>query len=72
MAAMPIKNLLQNRWADFRDTCYVALGTPAHHSLQNDDPGIALTYFTARSNLETQAFTWERAKTMDILETIAA
>ena len=25
----------------------------------------------ARSILETQAFTWEKAKTMDILETIA-
>ena len=39
MAAMPIyvkilKNLLlQHRWADFHETCYVALGTPAHHSL---------------------------------------
>ena len=39
MAAMPIygkkpfKNLLlQNRWADFHETWYVASGTPAHHS----------------------------------------
>ena len=30
----PFKNLLlQNRRADFHETCYVALGTPAHHSL---------------------------------------
>ena len=39
MAAMPIygknpsKNLLQNGLADFHETSYVALGTPAHHSL---------------------------------------
>ena len=39
MAAMPIYGktlqnlLLQNRWADFHETWYVALGTPAHHSL---------------------------------------
>ena len=29
----PFKNLLQNRWADFHETWYVASGTPAHHSL---------------------------------------
>ena len=38
MAAMPIygknlKNLLQNRRADFHETWYVASGTPVHHSL---------------------------------------
>ena len=60
MAAMPIygikpfKNLLlQNRRADFHETWYVALGTSAHHSLFNDDPGVTLTYFTARSNFVT-------------------
>ena len=50
----PFKNLLlQNRRADFHETWYVASGTPAHHSLLNDDPGVTLTYFTARSNLVT-------------------
>ena len=50
----PFKNLLlQNRRADFQETWYVASGTPAHHSYINDDPGVTLTYFTARSNLET-------------------
>ena len=50
----PFKNLLlQNRQADFHETWYVASGTPAHHSLFNDDPGVTLTYFTARSNLVT-------------------
>ena len=60
MAATPIytlktlKNLLlQNRRADFHETWYVASGTPAHHSCINDDPGVTLTYFPARSNLET-------------------
>ena len=38
----------------------------------NDDPGVTLTYFTARSNLVTYAFLWEKAKTVDFSETIAA
>ena len=38
----------------------------------NDDPVMSLTYFTAREILETWAFTWEKAKTMDIMETFAA
>ena len=39
MATTPIydknssKNLLQNRRADFQETWYIAMGTPAHHSL---------------------------------------
>ena len=31
-----------------------------------------MTYFTARSNLVTKAFLWEKVKTVDFLETIAA
>ena len=31
----------------------------------NDDPGLTLTYFTARSNLVPYAFIWETVKTMD-------
>ena len=31
----------------------------------NDDPGVTLTYFTARSNLVTKAFLWEKVKTVD-------
>ena len=38
----------------------------------NDDPGVTLTYFKARSNLVTQAFLWEKVKTVDFSETIAA
>ena len=36
----------------------------------NDDPGLTLTYFTARSNLVPCAFVWETSKTMDFSETI--
>ena len=36
----------------------------------NDDPGLTLTYFTARSNLVSYAFVWEKGKTMDFSETI--
>ena len=36
----------------------------------NDDPGLTLTYFTARSNLVPYAFVWEKGKTMDVSETI--
>ena len=36
----------------------------------NDDPGLTLTYFTARSDLVPYAFIWEKGKTMDFSETI--
>ena len=36
----------------------------------NDDPWLTLTYFTARSNLVSFAFVWEKGKTMDFSETI--
>ena len=36
----------------------------------NDDPGLTLTYFTARSNLVPYAFVYEKGKTMDFSETI--
>ena len=38
----------------------------------NDVPRVTLTYFTARSNLVTYAFLWEKVKTVDFSETIAA
>ena len=37
-----------------------------------DDPWVTLTYFTARSNLVTYAFLYEKVKTVDFSETIAA
>ena len=36
----------------------------------NDDPGLTLTYFMARSNLVPYAFIWEKVKTMFFSETI--
>ena len=36
----------------------------------NDDPGLIMTYFTARSNLVPYVFVWEKGKTMDFTETI--
>ena len=36
----------------------------------NNDPGLTLTYFTARSYLVPYAFVWEKGKTMDVSETI--
>ena len=36
----------------------------------NDDPGLTLTYFMARSNLVPYAFVLEKGKTMDISETV--
>ena len=38
----------------------------------NDDPGLTWTYFTARSNLVTKAFLYEKVKTVDFSETIVA
>ena len=38
----------------------------------NNEPGVTLTYFTTRSNLVTYAFLWEKVKTVDFSETIAA
>ena len=38
----------------------------------NDDLRVTLTYFTARSNLVTLAFLWEKVKTVDFSETTAA
>ena len=76
MAATPIdgkktfKNLLRYRHAAYHETWYVASGTPAHHSLFKRL--LTLTYFTARSNLVTWAFLWEKVKTVDFSETIAA
>ena len=38
----------------------------------NDDPRVILTNFTARSNLVTWTFLWEKVKTVEFSETIAA
>ena len=38
----------------------------------NDDPGMTLTYFTARSNLVPYAFVWEKGKTVDFQELLSS
>ena len=41
-----------------------------HQVCSNDDHGLILTHFTARSNLFPYAFVWEKGKTMHFSETI--
>ena len=41
-----------------------------YQSCSIDDPGLTLTYFTARSNLVPYAFVWEKGKTMDFSDKI--
>ena len=76
MATMPIygKNSLK---FFFSETCRLnstKLGM-LHPGLQpiivcsNDDLRVTLTYFIARSNLDTKAFLWEK---VDFSETVAA
>ena len=65
------KNLLQSLQADFHEICYVASRLEPIIVCSNDDPGVTLTYFTARSNLVTLAFLYKKVKAVDFSETIA-
>ena len=47
-----------------------SIGCSSTTVCSNDDPGLTLSYFTARSNLVPYAFVWEKGKTMDFSETI--
>ena len=44
------KNLLQNQKSYDLETRHVASGNQLYRVYINDDPGLTLTYFTARSN----------------------
>ena len=74
MAAMPIygKNLKKSSslepkgWWPWILVCIIEY----YQVCSNDDPGLTLTYFTARSNLVPYAIVWEKGKTMDFSETI--
>ena len=44
--------------------------TQTYKVCSNDDPGLSLTYFTARSALLPYAFVWENAEVLDFRETI--
>ena len=61
------KILLQNQKSYDLETWHVALGTQVLQSYINDDPGLKLTYFTARSNFVTWA-----VENCGFSETIAA
>ena len=76
MTAMPIygKNL-KNIFSGTKRPMTLKLGMQ-HRVLEyyqicsNDEPGLTLTYFTARSNLVPYAFVWEKGKIIDSSETI--
>ena len=65
-----LKNLLRNQKVDDFETWYAAWVLKYYQVCSNDDPGVTLTYFMARSNLVLYAFVWEKGKTMDFSETI--
>ena len=76
MAVMPnmVKTinslLLRNQKAEDTEIWFVASDARVLPSCSNDDPELTLTYITARSNLVSYAFAWEKGKTMDFSETI--
>ena len=39
-----------------------------YRACSNNDPGLTLTYFMARSNLVSYAFVWENGKTIDFCQ----
>ena len=55
---MTLKLGMQHRVLEYYQVC------------SNDYPGLTLTYFTARSNLVSYAFVWEKDKTMEFSDTI--
>ena len=70
MAAMPIygKNLKKSSSPEPKRTMTLKLSM--HHWVleyyqicSNDDPGLTLTYFTARSNMVLYIVVWEKGKT---------
>ena len=66
-----LKNLpLRNQKADDFELGMQHRVLEYYQVCSNDDPGLTLTYFTARSNLVPYAFVWEKGKTMGISETI--
>ena len=43
-----------------------------YHVCSNNDPGLTMTYFTARSNLVPYGFVWGKGTTMNFSETIVS
>ena len=79
MAAVPIygKNLKKIFFSRTKRLMTLKLGMQ-HQELEyykvysNDEPGLTLTYFTARSNLVPYAFVWEKDKRMDFSELLSS
>ena len=64
-----LKNLLL--WNQKAEVCMQHRVLKYYQVCSNDDPGLTLTYFSARSNLVLLcAFVWEKVKTMDFSETV--
>ena len=77
MATMPIygKNLKKSSSLEPKRQMTLKLGMHQrvlkyYQICSNDDRGLTLTCFTARSDLVPYAFVWEKGKTMDFSETI--
>ena len=66
-----LKNVLRDRKVDDLECWYAASGNQVLPKIcSNDDPGLTLTCFTARSNLVPYAFVWEKGKTIDFSDII--
>ena len=76
MAAMPIyDNNLKKNFFGTKQPMTLKVGMQLrvfkyYQVCSNDDLGLTLTYFTARSNLVPYAFVWEKSNIMDFSETI--
>ena len=76
MAAMPIyDNNLKKIFSGTKQPMTLKVGMQHrvfkyYKVCSNDDLGLTLTYFTARSNLVPYAFVWEKSNIMDFSETI--
>ena len=70
MYGKTFKNLLlQNQKSYDLETWHVTLGTRALQRLYiNDDPGLTLTYFMARSNWVTCTFEWGKLLQSHLME----
>ena len=62
--------LLNNQKADDLESCYAALGARVLLPSCCDDPGLTLSYFTARSYLVPYTFVWGKGKAIDFSETV--
>ena len=74
MAAMPIycKNPAKSSFPEPAGRFPRKLVCSIGDFYSNDDPGLTLIYFTARSNFETWAFLPVKVQKVDFSETIAA